>query len=201
MFSWVFIFYWISFEYSGYRASYFCYTTYIYIFIHIHQIYIYFGRFAAWITYFLITLQCTLFLAYKLKYRNFNFYTLHVCLLIFCYIRLLVWSASRGHKYFIICCILCMHFYEYSNTFNSTLFLYLCTLTIYMHTVRFALVLLLTYLLYSFMFFYKYSNSNSIISHICILTIYVCWALLTLHYLLMCYIPLSCFYKYSNTLI
>ena len=40
----------------------------------------------------------------------------------FCYIRLLVWSASRGHKYFIICCILCMHFYEYSNTFNSTLF-------------------------------------------------------------------------------
>ena len=29
----------------------------------------------------------------------------------FCYIRLLVWSASRGHKYFIICYILCMLFF------------------------------------------------------------------------------------------
>ena len=69
----MFIFYWISFEYSGYRASYFCCTIYIYIFIHIHQIYIYFGRFAAWITYSKFTPQYTLFLAYKLKYRNFNF--------------------------------------------------------------------------------------------------------------------------------
>ena len=67
----MFIFYWISFEYSGYRASYFCCTIYIYIFIHIHQIYIYFGRFAAWITYSLITPQYALFFAYKLKYRNF----------------------------------------------------------------------------------------------------------------------------------
>ena len=71
MFSWVFIIYWISFEYSGYRAPYFCCTIYIYIFTHIHQIYIYFGRFAAWITYSLITPQYALFLAYKLKYRNF----------------------------------------------------------------------------------------------------------------------------------
>ena len=42
-----------------------------------------------------------------------------------------------------------------------------------MHTVRFAFVLLLTYLLDSFMLFYKYSNLNSIIFHICILY-YIC---------------------------
>ena len=60
------------FEYSGYRASYFCCTIYIYIFTHIHQIYIYFGRFAAWITYSKFTRKYTLFLAYTLKYRNFN---------------------------------------------------------------------------------------------------------------------------------
>ena len=47
------------FEYSGYRAFYFCCTIYISISKYIHQIYRYFGRFAAWITYSKITRKYT----------------------------------------------------------------------------------------------------------------------------------------------
>ena len=85
------------------------YNIYIYILTYIYQIYRYFGRFAAWITYSKFTRKYTLFLAYTLKYRNLILHS--ACMpIIFCYIRLLVWSASRGYKYFIICYILCMPF-------------------------------------------------------------------------------------------
>ena len=135
-----------------------------------------------------------MFLAYKLKYRNFNF---TLCMYAYLFFATYVcWCgalrAVTNTSLFAIFYV-CISMSTVILLIVPFFFLYLCILTIYMHTVRFALVLLLTYLLYSFMFFYKYSNSNLLFSHICILTIYVCWALRTLHYLLMCYLPLSCF--------
>ena len=62
----------------------------------------------------------------------FQFYIIHACIRILCYIHLPAWSASRCHKYFLICCTFFMPFYKYSNTFDSTLFyiyvslLYIC---------------------------------------------------------------------------
>ena len=69
----------------------------------------------------------------------FKFYIIHVCIRILYYIRLPVWNASRGHKYFLICCTFFMPFYKYSNTFDSTLF-YIYVSLLYIHTqmVRFA---------------------------------------------------------------
>ena len=95
------------FYYSGYRAFYFAVQYFIYIHTYFLNVYIYSGRFAAWITYSLITPQYALCFAYILKYRNFQFYLLSI---------------------------------------------------------------------YTYPYY-----------------IYVCWALRTLYYLLMCYIPLSCF--------
>ena len=105
----------------------------------------------------------------------FQFYIMHVCIRILCYIRLPVWSASRGQKYFLICCIFFMHFYKYSNTFDSALFYIYVSLLIYIciqYASRFVFLyyLLMCYIIFTH--FYKYSNLNPIIFHICILTIY-----------------------------
>ena len=87
----------------------------------------------------------------------FQFYIIHVCIRILCYIRLPVRSASRGHKYFLICCIFFMHFYKYSNTFDSALFYIYVSLLIYIciqYASRFVFLyylLILLYYLYAFL--------------------------------------------------
>ena len=120
----------------------------------------------------------------------FQFYIMHVCIRILCYIRLPVWNASRGHKYFLICCIFFMHFYKYSNTFDSTLFYIYVSLLLYIYaygTLRvffFSITYLFCYIIFTH--FYKYSNLNPIFFFIyvslpymrterCVLTItYLC---------------------------
>ena len=134
-----------------------------------------------------------MFLAYKLKYRNFNstfcmyayYFLLHTFAGVQRFARLQI---------LIICYILCMPFYEYSNTFNSTFFsismysyyiyaystLHACSIT-YLFTIFFyvfsisTVILILLFLIYVFLYIYMY------------------WALHTLYYLLICYVPLSCF--------
>ena len=94
--------------------------------------YIYSGRFAAWITYSLITPQYALRCAYILKYRNFQFYIIHICIRILCYICMPVQSALRGHKYLLICFIFFHYaFSNISTVISILLFLYICI--IYIH--------------------------------------------------------------------
>ena len=109
----------------------------------------------------------------------FQFYIFHVCIRILCYIRLPVWSASRGHKYFLICCIFFMHFYKYSNTLIVLFSIYMYPyLYIYAYSTLRVLFFSITYLFCYIIFthFYKYSNLNPIIFsymypyHICVLS-------------------------------
>ena len=185
----MFILCWILFEYSGYRAFYFCCTIYIYIFTYIHQIY--FGRFAAWITYSLFTPQYALFLAYKLKYRNFNS---TFCMYAYYFLLHTFAGVERFARLQILYYLL---YFMYAFLLSTVIllivsfFLSLCTLKIYMHTVRACSI---TYL---FIIFFMFSISTVILILLFLiyvfLYIYMYWALHTFHYLLMCYVPLSCF--------
>ena len=173
------------------QGSLFCCTIYIYIFTHIHQIYIYFGRFAAWITYSLITLQYTLFLAYKLKYRNFYF-----TLCMYAYLFFATYVCWCGALRAVTNTSLFAVFYVCISMSTVILlivsfFLSLCTLKIYMHTVR------ACFITYLFIIFFLFSISTVILILLFLiyvfLYIYMYWALHTLHYLLICYVPLNCF--------
>ena len=140
----MFIFYWISFEYSGYRASYFLlYNIYLYLYTYSPDIYIF--RSLRGLNYVFLNYASIYFFSLRINLNTviFKFYIIHVCIRILYYIHLPAWSASRCHKYFLICCTFFMPFYKYSNTFDSTLF-YIYVSLLYMCAER--CVLFITYL-------------------------------------------------------
>ena len=146
----MFILCWIYLNIQGTGPFFIFAVQYISISLHIFTRYIYISV-ASRPELRILKLRLNILCALRIYLNTviFKFYIIHACIRILCYIHLPAWSASRCHKYFLICCTFFMPFYKYSNTFDSTLF-YICILTIYIrrrYASRFAL--LLTYLLYS----------------------------------------------------